>query len=83
MTNCKCSTCTKRISQHKSRISCLFCMRNFHPKCANLIPTNIAHMQSLNILHLWTCYDCNIEILPILLLENAQDKRKTQIIDGP
>ena len=32
---------------------------------------------------LWTCYDCNIEILPILLLENAQDKRKTLIIDVP
>lgn len=76
MTNSKCSTCTKRILQHKSRITCLFCQRTFHPKCANLSPTNISHMQSLNILHSWSCYDCNIEILPISLLNSVQDKCK-------
>ena len=71
---CTCTTCTRRISQHKSRITCNLCSGSFHPKCANLNPTDIAHMQSLNILHMWTCYGCNIKILPNFLLDISQDK---------
>ena len=71
-----CKSCNKRILDRKSHICCCICMRKYHPICANLTPSDINLLKTTGLYNTWSCYSCNIEIFPRVLLDTTSTDSK-------
>ena len=62
----KCSACTKKCLARKGILYCSLCSKMYHPKCVNLLPSDVNQLITSNLLVHWTCYTCTHDIFPLL-----------------
>ena len=65
-----CPICSKKISNHASKLSCSVCQAVYHMKCISIDPTIIAQ---LNYDETWFCCNCLISMFPFNNIENTDE----------
>ena len=63
-TNTTCAACTKRLIKHKQKLQCCICQKKFHPKCVNLVPSDVLNATAAVYNKFWFCPTCRADILP-------------------
>ena len=76
----KCSACTKKCLARKGILHCSLCSKMYHPKCVNLLPSDVNQLITSNLLVHWTCYTCTHDIFPLLNDINDHSSNRTNCV---
>ena len=76
----KCSACSKKCLSRKGILYCSLCSNKYHPRCANLLPSDVTQLITSNLLVHWTCYTCTNDIFPLLNDINKNSSNETNCV---